>query len=55
MEVGMGGGDVEVPDQDGQSNSDALGTGKAWKAGRDQACRNASMNVNVCDVRKREK
>jgi hypothetical protein len=28
---------------------------EAWKAGRDLACRNASMNVNVCDVRKREK
>jgi hypothetical protein len=28
---------------------------EAWKAGGDQACRNASMNVNVCDVRKREK
>jgi hypothetical protein len=28
---------------------------EAWKAGRDQACRNASMNVNVCDVQKREK
>jgi hypothetical protein len=28
MVVGMGGGDTEVPDQDGQSNSDGLGTGE---------------------------
>jgi hypothetical protein len=28
MEVGMGGGDAEVPDQNGQSDGDCLGTGE---------------------------
>jgi hypothetical protein len=28
---------------------------EAWKAGRDHAYRNASMNVTVCNVGKREK
>jgi hypothetical protein len=28
MEVRMGGGDAEVPDQDGQSDSNGLGTGE---------------------------